>query len=334
METNGNPATRLINASINMRAFDVIGFQECEDPDWLSAHSGMHGTYTIYKNRDCCMAYMTHNWKLLERGVEYPTMDQWGKRAAQWMRLQHKATGRLLFFVNYHGPIPINTGGLCGSRSCAWVIMDMIHRNAHDGDAIVLVGDFNAGIHSEMHKLVTLRMHQAFAGTVGGGIDWMYTNLPSSAVLSHAKLGKGGSDHDALGMLLQISGQGKGVVPKLTPDDVDDNPEVVEKPSEESKGSKHAPAEECPSGAPIERGFFYNVPEGTGRLHYDDVEIPKDCCARCHHVERCKAWSWEIDGDETHCWLWGVTPKTKVQKDDCASGFPHPGPHPHVVNAQ
>merc|ERR1712228_731546 len=103
---------------------------------------------------------------------------------------------------------------------------------------------------------------------------------------------------------------------------------AVEKPSASKPNSTHddksEPSLECPDDAPIERGFFYNVPDGTGRLHFDDVKTPRDCCAHCHQVDKCKAWSWVIKEKVKRCWLWGVTPTTKVQRDDCASGFPRP----------
>jgi len=80
----------------------------------------------------------------------------------------------------------------------------MIVSNSHAGDAVVLVGDFNAGKPSMTIKQLSSRMHHIYSGIVDGGVDNMFTNLPASNVMHKANLGHGGSDHDALSVTLSI----------------------------------------------------------------------------------------------------------------------------------
>merc|ERR1711862_504516 len=56
--------------------------------------------------------------------------------------------GRTVFFANHHGPLPVNTGGLCGGRATALNIVKMIAQKMKPGDIVIMGGDFNSGVRS------------------------------------------------------------------------------------------------------------------------------------------------------------------------------------------
>lgn len=214
LKTKGNGATDLINKTSVEESkkwdtpFDVIGFQECMDVVWLLDKSGLSGEYSGEQGgEETCMAYRHSTWELLGKGQVYVAEDGeavfWRRRVVMWLRLKHKVNGRTMLFVNHHGPLPIATGGKCGPVATARKILSVISEAAHDKDVVVLVGDFNSGTNSKTLNIIQSRMTLAFQGVVDGGIDNIFTNLDADSVVSHRRLGGGGSDHDAIFAVLQ-----------------------------------------------------------------------------------------------------------------------------------
>jgi len=203
--TLGNTGTQLLARAAGEEHFDVMGFQECNDAGWLLAKAGLAEQYDIFKDKHSCMAYSRASWSLLGRGVEWVALDaQYGPRPAQWMRLRHKATGRMLFFVNHHGPIPINSGGKCGGAAVAQNILRLVKTKATPGDAVVMTGDFNSDASSATIQHLQARLRPAFRGTKFGGVDYIFSNLEEGSLVSSKNWGGGGSDHDALSTVLQL----------------------------------------------------------------------------------------------------------------------------------
>jgi len=158
----------------------------------------------------------------------------YGYREAIYVRLQHKTTGKMVFFINHHGPTPIQTaGGFCGPEATAYQILKIIAERAHVGDTVVLVGDFNARApqpefdtvaNTSTLELIEKHMNLLFRGSVFGGIDNFYTNCATVAQWSDGNLKTenlglgdvdtlvwhrgqmvyGGSDHDALTVTLNL----------------------------------------------------------------------------------------------------------------------------------
>merc|ERR1712078_849604 len=100
-----------------------------------------------------------------------------GQREVQWLRLQHTQTGATLFVMNHHGPLPTNTGGVCGEASTANGILSAIATNSQSGDMIVLVGDFNANAAGMTIKTLEQQLHKVMSGTRAGGVDNIFTNM-------------------------------------------------------------------------------------------------------------------------------------------------------------
>mmetsp|Transcript_36045 Transcript_36045/g.95156 ORF Transcript_36045/g.95156 Transcript_36045/m.95156 type:complete len:259 (+) Transcript_36045:2-778(+) len=184
-----------------------MGFQECNDEGWLLAQAGLADRYQIFRDKHSCMAYSRASWSLLGRGVEWVALDaQYGPRPAQWMRLRHIATGRVIFFVNHHGPIPINSGGKCGGAAVAHNILRLVSTKAVPGDTVVMTGDFNSDASSSTIQQLQVRLRPAFKGTAFGGVDYIFSNLAGGALVSSKNWGGGGSDHDALSAVLRVDG--------------------------------------------------------------------------------------------------------------------------------
>mmetsp|Transcript_113701 Transcript_113701/g.367369 ORF Transcript_113701/g.367369 Transcript_113701/m.367369 type:complete len:431 (-) Transcript_113701:243-1535(-) len=223
---NGGSASRLIAESGRSQPHDIMGFQECMDPQRVLSEAGLSQDYTIFSGDGSgtaatCMAFRNSSWLLLAHGSEYVAEDTkaqyFGKRAAQWMRLRHKASGRALFFMNHHGPLPINSGGRCGGVATAYNLLQLITWNAHRGDVVILVGDFNADASSSTIQHLEKRLHKSYTGTADGGIDNVFSNLADGRVISRMNLGTGGSDHDALSVVLELGADGGPALGEAAP---------------------------------------------------------------------------------------------------------------------
>merc|ERR1711862_627796 len=131
--------------------------------------------------------------------------EQWyGKRPLAWGRLEHIQTGKTVFFANHHGPLPVNTGGLCGGRATALNIVKMIAQKMKPGDIVIMGGDFNSNARSSEVRELDKHLVRVFTGTAIGGIDHFYSNCGMAKVRGARKLGRGGSDHDAIEAVFEI----------------------------------------------------------------------------------------------------------------------------------
>jgi len=194
----GSEVAALLARSGRPRPYDVMGFQECEDPDYLLMHAGLAGRYgAIRGDKSLCMAYRKSTWSLISHGQDHVSADrQFGKRDAQWMRLHSQQSGRTLFFVNHHGPLPLNSGGVCGGGAVATNLVTLVAQRAQRGDAVIIVGDFN----SDPGSITIRTLQQRLRLALGHGPDSILTNLQ---VIGSKNLGGGGSDHDAVAMFAQ-----------------------------------------------------------------------------------------------------------------------------------
>lgn len=209
---NGAPF-RLIEDSNRPIPYDLLAFQECEDGPLVLRGANMLDRYTWYpgmgtKTTAICMAFLTENWEHLNNGwttVGEDTAEQWfGVRAVQWIRIRHRRAGKTVFFMNHHGPTPVGSGGKCGGEAIANKMLSVIHANAVIGDAVVLVGDFNAVLGNPTIQGLLQQLQRVFSGTCDGGIDHIFANAGATRVVGEKNLGPGGSDHDALAVMLGL----------------------------------------------------------------------------------------------------------------------------------
>ena len=151
------------------------------------------------------VAFRTATWQELGRGQSDIAEDRWeqwyGSRGVQWVRVQHRQNGRTVIFLNFHGPLPISSGGKCGPDATAYNIMRVIGEQSDSNDDVILVGDFNSATWSPTVQKLSERMHRVFSGNAHGGVDHIFSSCPG--VKGTWNLGTGGSDHDALSALIE-----------------------------------------------------------------------------------------------------------------------------------
>lgn len=311
-ETNGNTGTELIAQSTKDHDFDAIGFQECGDEKWLLNHSRLSDRYGVFRDRACCMAYQKQRWSLLSKGVYYVAIDDFGPRPAQWMRLKHKKTGQIMFVMNHHGPVPIDSGGRCGSASTAYLLLRTVARNALQGDAVVMLGDFNAFEGKPLFQMLSQRLHKA----IGVAEDAVFTNMGPGAVASAEDLGKGGSDHSALGVTLRLPGS--VAAPKAA---------EAEKPKAATSTPPKGEAKPPPCDSQ-EAATDLVMDASAGRMHVEGLEDPTGCCRRCGGIPKCRAWTFTPRlsgaGSPSRCWLWGSLPNSRSSNAAYTSGVLRP----------
>merc|ERR1719215_1148410 len=181
-----------------------MGFQECDDIHRIVRDSMASDTHDVYMGTHAVSnAWLKASWTSIKNGFQEVAEDhrsQWyGKRAVVWSRLQHRQSGKIVFFMNFHGALPVggDGGGFCGAEASAYNILKVVGGNARQGDAVILVGDFNSVRNSKfLNTLARFLTHQ-FQGRSFGGVDNFYTN-GCAQLVSTRNLGNGGSDHDAL----------------------------------------------------------------------------------------------------------------------------------------
>lgn len=209
-ERGGGEAGHLIAINEQGVPFDFMGFQECDSVTQVLQLSGLLGEFSHIQGEHALgLAYRREAWELLANRTEDIAEDsqvQWyGTRGGLWARFRHKVAGKTVFFVNHHGPLPVNSGGLCGCEATAFGLLKLIRTRAEPKDAVVLVGDFNADINSATVKLMSQRMHRVISGVAFGGVDHIFSNCGTTSLVENAHLlGSGGSDHDAVEATLDI----------------------------------------------------------------------------------------------------------------------------------
>jgi len=212
--------------------YDFMGFQECADVGRVLGDAGLSHEYTTYAGRNAvAIAWKTSDWRNVSVGCQDVAEDgrhqYYGYREVVWARLEHRATGKMAFFMTHHGPTPIDTaGGFCGPEATAYNILKVIAERAHNGDTVVVTGDFNAKApqpefdtvaNTSTVEILERHMNLLYRGSVFHGIDNFYTNCATALETANLGLGDidtlvwhrgqmvyGGSDHDALTVTMRL----------------------------------------------------------------------------------------------------------------------------------
>jgi len=210
---NDHTAGQLIKESAKDEPYDVIGFQECNEPYRVLWDAGLDSDYKAHHTyQNICIAWrkkaweeLSHGWAVVAQDASWaPKGQNYGQRHAMWVRLRHRETKQTLFFLNHHGPLPLSSGGDWGGPETARKLLNLVAHNATEGDAVVMVGDFNSKLHSLTVEQVGCRLHKVLSGTKFGGVDHIFANVDGSQVASSKLLGRGGSDHNALNAVLKL----------------------------------------------------------------------------------------------------------------------------------
>lgn len=203
---NGGSASRLI-AHNNNPSYDFMGFQECDDVARVLRDGGLTSQYgTLNGGHGLAIAYRTSRWSLVssgQRDVGKDRHDQYfGTRGVNWGRFRHKKSGKHVFFMNFHGPLPVGTGGAYGGTTTAQNIAGVIREKARSKDKVFMVGDFNHGPGTSLINELERTLKRMYTGRSFGGVDHIFSK--SGTVISKRNLGNGGSDHDALDATIKV----------------------------------------------------------------------------------------------------------------------------------
>lgn len=194
---NGGSASRLIKEH---GPFDIMGFQECDDPWRVLNEAGLSSYGVIFGHHATAIAYDKSKWSELGSGLEEVAEDRpeqyWGRREVGWARLKNK-DGKVVFVVNHHGPLPVNTGGICGGEATAYNILKVIGTKAQQNDFKLLLGDLNADANSVTQSKLLKKMHRI----AHNWVDGIFASCPNGR---SENLGNGGSDHDAIQAVFKI----------------------------------------------------------------------------------------------------------------------------------
>lgn len=187
---------------------DILGFQECEDVRRVIADAGLSDSFEVQPGiHSVANAWRRSVWEVLARSSTDVAEDRWeqhyGRRTVVWVRLRHRVTEKVVFFMNHHGPLPVDTGGLCGGAATAYNLLRVIGVNAFKGDAVILTGDFNANHRSQTVTTLSRWLHLDYTGQSFGGVDNFLSN-DCAEVMDRANLGNGGSDHEALAVTYRL----------------------------------------------------------------------------------------------------------------------------------
>jgi endonuclease/exonuclease/phosphatase family metal-dependent hydrolase len=190
--------------------YDFMGFQECDDVNRVLSDAlteGLGGDYAAIQGEHAmAIVYKRSDWTVIGQGYEDVGEDApglYGVRGSNFARLRHNTHGRVVFFANHHGPLPVSADGDCRGSTVGYNIVNMIAHNRHPGDVVILVGDFNAHNDSSRIHALDAHLNRVHSGTCMEGVDHIFTSVPGDAVRTYNH-GKGGSDHDAISAVLSV----------------------------------------------------------------------------------------------------------------------------------
>jgi len=321
----GGSAGKLIAASNAQGHFDIVAFQECQDKNRVMRDAGLSKYYQMFDAPyGKCVGYRKDAWELLDNGHGNITADvywnDYGMRGAQWLRLGHKKTGHKVFFMNYHGGLSVNSGGVCGGPGAARNLLKLMNNHSRDDDKVILVGDFNSNPASRLVQELRTRLLHVYSGSVLGGIDNILTNLPASSVVGSWNLGNAGSDHDALTTVFNLG--------------------AVDPDLQKSREFQEDALKRVQSNPPkydwqqfwcglSDNSVEYIVVNDSSTWHevHSNVSTgtPDRCCRACQEKSECNAWMFHgIGGSKIppRCVMTGGVVASKVRREGVVSGLP------------
>lgn len=163
-----------------LSGYDVLAFQGCDNYTRVSQLivPENSGYVALATGLSTCMAYASTRWRLANSGVSFVGVDALSRKSsAQWAHLEDRSHGHSVFFVNHHGPLPLNSGGACGGVAVAYKIASLVKSKAKPGDAIVIAGAFHADAYSPTMVSLASQLKPSIAGTNRWGFEHVLSNL-------------------------------------------------------------------------------------------------------------------------------------------------------------
>jgi len=182
--------------------YTFLAFQDC-DPLVPQDAWGMVSSQQFR----LCLAYRKHEWQEVSHGETLISADSVAnahtERGALWIKLLHES-GQNLLLVNYEGPRPFNSGGVCGGTATAKHLLKMAQQVTNPGDGILIVGDFHADYDSS--TLATLRksLPSISHGTCTDAAGCMVHNFHAIAMQTFRHVGLSRAILGEVGALISI----------------------------------------------------------------------------------------------------------------------------------
>src|SRR5262249_20037558 len=162
LQQNWPARKHALAAALGQAQPDILGVQEARPEQVAFLEQTLPAHRRVGVGRDdgrdagehCAIFFRPDRFEALADDtfwLEEPT-DQlagpgrWAKRTCTWVRLRERASGRTLCVYNTH--LPGRTAALARGQSrlsAARIVLEHIKKAGGPGDAVVLVGDFNAG---------------------------------------------------------------------------------------------------------------------------------------------------------------------------------------------
>mmetsp|Transcript_11448 Transcript_11448/g.21639 ORF Transcript_11448/g.21639 Transcript_11448/m.21639 type:complete len:472 (-) Transcript_11448:254-1669(-) len=124
---------------------DTIGFQECDDPNWIHDATGLESASPFQGAQGVMVKSGLFN--IISRGSrDLQATGKWGPRYVTWVELQHVQSGRSFFHFNTHWCVHSGNGRHCDANvryGGAKNMLAAIQEQAGDAP-VVITGDFNA----------------------------------------------------------------------------------------------------------------------------------------------------------------------------------------------
>jgi endonuclease/exonuclease/phosphatase family metal-dependent hydrolase len=138
---------------LRARAVDVVGFQEFEDSQYAAFAGMTAGEYAVWPGRALgprsirfSIAWRTSTWSLVDASSVAVPYAGGNYIQMPYVRLQHVASGREVYFANFHNPADTpRLGGNARWRGIATGIeIGLVNRlRAETGLPVVVTGDMN-----------------------------------------------------------------------------------------------------------------------------------------------------------------------------------------------
>ncbi|EOD07184.1 hypothetical protein EMIHUDRAFT_198514 [Emiliania huxleyi CCMP1516] len=201
-------------ATIEGQAFDLIGFQECEDVSTVISNvPRMSGRFDSFAptgipgpgDNPAPVAWDGQRFDRLGAGWLQVGSDQYGQRVTVWVRLLDRTTGATVFFANTHGPL----GDCSTALGDNW--MRAVADNIAPDDFLVYTGDFNCGAGSAAINVLDGAAGGPLKLVANGGIDMIFTNGADAA--SWRSVNGYPSDHPLVAATFEASAMGCPTAP-------------------------------------------------------------------------------------------------------------------------
>jgi hypothetical protein len=205
---------------------DVVGLQEFEVTQFAAFKRATGSAFATFPGPTMghnpvrnSIAWRTDTWSLVAAHTESIPYFHGHRVPMPYVLLQHRTTGRKVWFMNVHNPASTKSHG----NNQRWrnvatgIEIATVHRLQATGIPVVFTGDFNERAESFCRITAATELHAANGGSTSGpchppannGIDWIFGS-PSVSFSGYVRQGQGlvnrATDHPLIVATAQVGG--------------------------------------------------------------------------------------------------------------------------------